>query len=270
MIAEKSFLKSEKETFVSLFKDYDSHCAPLCTLEVLSPVWGDKDFFHVNNDNSTLKNNIARSLYGSEIHFVQDHWDELYLQNGGENLICPICEIDDAEEMDHYIPREQMPEYSAHIHNLIPLCHKCNHSKGAQWLDNGSRIFFNAYFDKVPKGNLFIVDIVVVNKFPLVNITTNAKNNSAIIESTIEKLHLLKKYRRNLNKELRSLISETEGRYLPDSDLNEFLEKEYKGYERMIGKESIPYVRRLLYQTVLKSKEYKSWIALRLSEPQEK
>lgn len=89
---------------------------------------------------------------------MADHYENVKEANGDVELICPICELETANELDHYIPRnvECNPDYSVHIHNLIPLCHTCNNNKKDVWLENEKRVFFNAYVDSIPNYDLFV------------------------------------------------------------------------------------------------------------------
>ena len=110
---------------------------------------------------------LANQLYGDDRPFVNAHWEYLTKANGGETIYCPICGMHECEEMDHFVPRDesQFPEYSAHLSNLIPLCHSCNHKKSDKFLDkNGKRIFFNAYFDILIDRTLLVCDISISDK----------------------------------------------------------------------------------------------------------
>ncbi|MDQ7860344.1 HNH endonuclease [Peribacillus frigoritolerans] len=47
---------------------------------------------------------------------------------------CAYCGIGDTNYMDHYLPKDDFPEYSIHSYNLVPCCSYCNEKK--------SKLFF--------------------------------------------------------------------------------------------------------------------------------
>ncbi|USN55667.1 MAG: HNH endonuclease [Candidatus Peribacteria bacterium] len=42
---------------------------------------------------------------------------------------CPYCNLEWTNEIDHYIPKKEYPEYSVLNINLIPICTSCNKKK---------------------------------------------------------------------------------------------------------------------------------------------
>lgn len=69
-----------------------------------------------------------------------------------EAKICPYCLISEPDSCDHYLPKEDFPEFSFFIYNLIPCCSNCNRRKGVKLSDNGKRLFINPIFDDVDSG----------------------------------------------------------------------------------------------------------------------
>ena len=64
--------------------------------------------------------------------------------------ICPYCGEGKIEEVDHYIPKEDYPEFTLYPYNLIPICNKCNKKKSGKFLDEiGNRQFINYYYDEI-------------------------------------------------------------------------------------------------------------------------
>ena len=119
--------------------------------------------------------------------------------------MCPICGIRGCEDMDHYVPQNVMPEYSVHLTNLIPLCHRCNHKKLDKWLDeNGQRIVFNAYFDAVPtrlpiSSQIISSSIDGTPEIKLLHKIATAADAPVyhLIDRTIDKLELMEVYRQD-------------------------------------------------------------------------
>lgn len=161
---KKEFFNANKTTLETLFMNYDV-LASKDELHLLTQQWP-----FVPGDDEETKKQIgekrkwANQLYGDDRSFVNSHWEYLTQQNGGETLYCPICGLNECEEMDHFVPRDenQFPEYSAHLSNLIPLCHKCNHKKSTKFLGvAGERLFFNAFYDVITNRNILICYISV-------------------------------------------------------------------------------------------------------------
>lgn len=79
--------------------------------------------------------------------------------NGGR---CALCLHGDAGEIDHYLPRSVYPEFAIHVRNLVPSCHRCNHTKGAVvGRAGGGASFVHAYLDALPDGAFLHVDVDV-------------------------------------------------------------------------------------------------------------
>jgi 5-methylcytosine-specific restriction endonuclease McrA len=62
-------------------------------------------------------------------------------------LRCPSCGINEASQLDHYLPKSIYFEFSVHPKNLIPICGDCNLSKGTELVRGGQRLYINPYLD---------------------------------------------------------------------------------------------------------------------------
>ena len=79
---------------------------------------------------------------------------------------CQMCTIEPVGSFDHYLPKENFPEYSVHPFNLFPACSKCNGKKGVFLVDqSGTRLFLNLYLDILPQVEFLQVDFE--DDFPL-------------------------------------------------------------------------------------------------------
>lgn len=189
---KKDFFANNRNTLATLYHNYDI-AAENDQLHLLQP--------HFSNNSDRQ---LAYGLYESDRPFVNNHWEAVRQMNGGETIYCPICGLKECEEMDHFVPREvgKYPEYSAHLSNLIPLCHYCNHKKSTAFLDDeGNRIFFNAYFDVMPRRDILVcyVQTSPLDGMPQIRSEVNPSLNPAnkpdqYILSTITKLELLPKF----------------------------------------------------------------------------
>ena len=128
-----------------------------------------------------------RNLYESGKNVQIFIWNELTRLNNNVKIMCPICGENLAEELDHYIPREVHPEFSLHLLNLIPLCHRCNHLKLAHWLDgNNNREIFNAYLDHPTSNFIYSSSLNIVHGLPTINVSINYNN----VKTTEDKLEV--------------------------------------------------------------------------------
>lgn len=65
---------------------------------------------------------------------------------------CPFCGISESSTLDHYLPKEQYPEFSVFPKNLVPSCAVCNTRKRDRVLDEGTnvRMFLHPCYDVIP------------------------------------------------------------------------------------------------------------------------
>ncbi len=88
--------------------------------------------------------------------------------------LCPICGIDPATELDHFLPRSVFKPLSIYARNLVPVCHACNHIKlaGFAELDADEHRFVHAYFDTLP-------DVQFLNAF------TEIRDGGLVVEFSV-------------------------------------------------------------------------------------
>lgn len=74
---------------------------------------------------------------------------------------CPFCGISESSTLDHYLPKEQYPEYSVFPSNLVPCCSPCNTCKRDKILDDNTdvRLFVHPHFDQIPAALFLAVDL---------------------------------------------------------------------------------------------------------------
>lgn len=197
-----------KDVLKNCMREYNKNLVPI-NLESLMPYGG-----FTEEQKQTVKN-----LYESGASEFDLLWDELKELNGGTRLRCPICGVTFANELDHYVPREKFPEFSANPLNIIPLCHDCNHTKLAKWKDtNGFRMIFNAYFDELPQQKILSCSISrIVNDFPLAEVSFCNLNNPIDADirakKTIGELELIDFYNDVVNKDLGTTIAHIQDEY---------------------------------------------------------
>lgn len=92
-----------------------------------------------------------QDLYDYRLSVLAKYRERLSRNNGGKTATCPICEVNSANTLDHYIPQTEFPLYVVHPRNLIPCCPECNgHKLGKVLDDNKERLYWDAFIDQQP------------------------------------------------------------------------------------------------------------------------
>lgn len=189
---------------------YDEYCDKVDnnTLHLLSEKW------HYDKDAIASDGYFLYHQYDNSKASMSDLRAKIIEANNGESVLkCPICELRDATELDHYVPRQLFPEFSVHSYNLIPTCHECNNNKSTAWCDSGKRVFFNAYYDMPTDELLFDISVLKENGIlrlviALKNLTT-PKESTRIAISTIKSLDLIPYINQKLNEKFSQKLKET-------------------------------------------------------------
>lgn len=257
-----NFMTNHRAELASLYAEYDTH-GQNGSLHELSPLWAINDT-DTEEIKTTKKANatLACGLYGSNRPIINKHWEEVKMANGGRTLMCPICGIRECEDMDHYVSRSVMSEYSVHLTNLIPLCHRCNHKKGKLWLnEDGRRLIFNAYFDETPS-QLSIsctIEQSPLDGMPQIQIQYSAPLATAepiyhIIDSTINKLHLLDLYQHEVEISFRKELIRIEGElniFNPELDRMDVWNRIKEMYHTMLDRDEYRTIIDIMVYTAL-------------------
>lgn len=186
--------------------------------------------------------------------------------NGEVVLKCPICELRDATDLDHYVPRQLFPEYSIHSFNLIPTCHECNNIKSAKWCEQNKRLIFNAYYDTPTNEALFDVTVKKENKLLRMILSLksfeNPKEDTRIALATIENLDLMpyvnQKINEKFSKKLRELITRKKH---SKKDVGVFLKEEREIMEDSITEiDDVNNWDRIVLQTIKDNPIVEEWL----------
>lgn len=81
------------------------------------------------------------------------------LQPQSIRYTCQYCTVSPNQTIDHYLPKEEFPEFSVHAINLVPCCSKCNGYKADIWKEGETRLFINFYKDILPDAQYLFVEI---------------------------------------------------------------------------------------------------------------
>lgn len=119
---------------------------------------------------------------------------------------CPFCGIGEPTTLDHYLPKEEFPEFSVLSKNLIPICGVCNSNyKGRNWIENGNRLFLHTYYDQFPDEYLFEASVTVTNKviidFSTIYVATEPYFCN-VFHHHFDKLRLNKRYKKKASTEI--------------------------------------------------------------------
>jgi 5-methylcytosine-specific restriction endonuclease McrA len=264
----KSFFSAEKDNLRSSFLHYDSLAKiSLMSLVTLKALWPDKS----EDADKKSKRGLAYNLYKSDRPFVNAHWEALKKANGNHVLMCPICGLEECSEMDHYIPRSSFPEYSSHVSNLIPLCHKCNHDKSESWLDDsGNRIFFNAFYDQLP-AQIIECSITIDYGYPKVAVSIHKELDksipcNAVIVHTIGKLKLIEKFQMKADAVMRSELQRLKLDYSTQKqfyqcDRNRFWDSRVTSYKAYADcPKDFDFITIEIYKAMYMSTEMREWV----------
>ena len=153
---------------------------------------------------------------------------------------CPNCTIEKVASLDHYIPKEEFPEFSVNPLNLIPSCTTCNSKKNEYWKDDKRLLFLNLYSARIPQVLFLFVDIKSKTefKFRLENKYNIDSNLFKIIKSHYVRLELLQRFEENSDEvisELDILISSFKKIINNDKKLFQFINEYYSEIETIDG-----------------------------------
>ncbi len=98
---------------------------------------------------------------------------ERVLVDGGERYVylgirgaapynrCPLCAHRDVATLDHYLPKENYPEFAVLPANLVPCCTGCNGAKRTYIPNSVEEQLFHPYFDDWSSHDLLIAHIYI-------------------------------------------------------------------------------------------------------------
>lgn len=100
------------------------------------------------------------SLYSYQFKIVRDLRLEIQRQQPQVvRFTCQHCTLTSNESLDHFVPKDEFPEFAVHPLNLLPICLKCNQHKSHVWRKAGVRKALNLYLDCLPDEQYLFVDV---------------------------------------------------------------------------------------------------------------
>lgn len=124
---------------------------------------------------------------------------------------CPNCTISEINSFDHYLPKDEYPEFIVNPKNLFPSCTICNGYKNDIWKEEDKRLFLNLYLDNLPNEQYLFVDLefsiddVISMKFHLQNNKNINNDFFDLITTHYNRLDLLNRFSKSCNEVITSL-----------------------------------------------------------------
>lgn len=124
---------------------------------------------------------------------------------------CQNCTIGEVNSFDHFVNKEEFPEFSVHPNNLFPSCTKCNSYKGQEWREHGQVTYLNLYLDNLPEDQYLFVDInvedndVILTEFYVENLNGINPVFFERIQNHYSNLHLCQRFQENADTVITSL-----------------------------------------------------------------
>lgn len=137
--------------------------------------------------------------------------------------LCPYCMLSTPTTLDHYIGKNEFPEYSFLVKNLVPCCSSCNIIKDEKWRSNYRRRFIHFYNDNFFGEQYLFAELKIVGntpfmKFSLTKPSALDDKSFQILNWHFEDLKLLEQYEQKCN----TLLS-TEIKIIKDGNFNDGL-----------------------------------------------
>lgn len=115
-------------------------------------------------------------------------------------ICCPSCgEAGVPDTLDHYLPKDEFPEFSILVVNLIPMCTACQGAKGTKYLtEHGAKKYIHPYYDNL-EGILYKIIFHPPYETPTFSLAINSdlENNAMqLILSHIDGIDLYKRFGR--------------------------------------------------------------------------
>ncbi|MBB2888356.1 MULTISPECIES: HNH endonuclease [Pseudomonas] len=181
---------------------------------------------------------------------------------------CPYCGILSPNSTDHYLPKDNYPEYAVLAINLIPCCLECNGKKGDYWRLNHKRKIINFYLDEIPTQEFLTCNITYENGIPvarykLVHNEGIRIESFEMITSHFARLNLLERYKEASNDEITNTLDSITAfsmRFQPHEikeDLKSF-------YNKTVSRFGQSHWRCALMKGMFNSEEFVQYVSLKI------
>lgn len=93
-----------------------------------------------------FSNKDLEKLYDKMVEIESKKYHEYILSKVGLGK-CFYCAVSPSQNIDHYLPKDQFPELSIEIYNLVPSCSKCNSTKSTYFSLDKDKQLIHPYFN---------------------------------------------------------------------------------------------------------------------------
>lgn len=232
------WLRSKLSVISARYDDYVTYSNAIETINRLS--WLPQERDDLNNCYTAPSQPLIRLK-----HLI------IAAQSVSRGRICPYCSVDTWQDFEHYLPKENFPEYAVFALNLIPCCTKCNRKKGTTFLVNNERQFLHFYCDIIPVSRFLEVQIEFeldhpFARFSLINSELMSPDFFALLTNHYTKLDLLERFSVEAASVFAQLVTSVrEHSLLTYEEIQAFLRAECNSYE---GDFSNNYWKSVLYE----------------------
>lgn len=160
--------------------------------------------------NSSIIKKVKKKILESQIRTI--------------NATCQYCTLNSVKTLDHFIPKEEFPEFSVNPLNLFPCCPECNSMKSNLCFNGEESLFLNLYLDELPEKNYLKADFDFDDKIPLVtfslcNVEDIEPSAFKTISNHYERLNLLERMREKSNDIITEIINSLKTYYKLNTDI---------------------------------------------------
>jgi len=176
---------------------------------------------------------------------------------------CPFCGMGETSTLDHYLPKEDYPQFSIFSQNLVPACAACNTLKRNRILDEQAqvRLFLHPYFDNIPTREFLRVDVGLSAEglqlsFRMTRPPSLPQHAFRRLESHFKLLKLGNRYRRRALIKLGDQYRPLKRAYGPEEDASRVAARLSEEAEDLQNEWGTNYWLAVLYRTLANHEEF--------------
>ncbi|WP_461811365.1 hypothetical protein [Faecalimonas sp.] len=154
------------------------------------------------------------SCYGDNVEFKKARHLLFEKLSVTQKTKCPYCMLSRPNTLEHYFDKDDYPEFSVYIPNLVPCCSECNSDKSTTVFNSKKeRNYIHFYHDSLPEKQFLFVrfSFIEPDAVPLVDILLKFSKEtycSRLIRSHFSNLSLLSKYKSSILDRIAPIIEE--------------------------------------------------------------
>lgn len=168
---------------------------------------------------------------------------------------CAYCGLGDTNYLDHYLPKDDFPEYAVHSHNLVPSCSYCNEKKSKLFLDrDGVRKVFNPYFEEVGEEPIINCTLECLDTTIKGHLTIREDIDNPVWLNHLDTLDLIRRYQNELPRILCTIMYDIMSILLEVGE-------DFKGSRRVITRK-LKEIERIQGHSSLEAVVYRAYLEL--------